>query len=626
MSEMEQKPTITNTIEKKPLIQDISGQLSENFDVNNEEQISGYEMSLPQSVMDFCTYIDSIGGRALVVGGCVRDMITAKEEDRVVSPKDIDIEVYGIQPSDLLKLVDHHFGLEEAGTFGKKFEIIKIFGRGDYDLDISSPRSDNKTGRGSKGFETSSHPEFTVKEAAVRRDLTCNSVSYDPIRKLVYDPFSGIEDIKNKIIRATDPEKFIEDPVRILRIMQFTSRFNWKIDPQTERLCQEMLTPTEEKRINHAKGEPAIELDSETNDRIWGEFYKLLTKGIKPSLGLEFAKRIGIIDRYYPWLAELTVTRQDEKWHPEGSAWEHTMQAVDAAAEIARREHFLEEETLFLVFAALCHDLGKPTTTTQEKRIVEGAEREVISSRGHDQEGIFLSNEFIQAFANARIPLYDDNGDYCGIKETYFGQKLRSVVTVLVDTHMRPFELYTSHKNGQKTRSALIRLARKLEAAGASIRLLSFVAEADQRGRNRDLGRPLSRENVGRGTDSTEVTIDEWQKWMINACQEAGISEKLPLRQISGDTIIKETSTKNGIIVGIISEWLYQDQLLGTISNEEDSLQKINEYFRILTDYRKKIEEKYTQESDQKKRKLIDNEMLILKDQDSREQFFSKFS
>ena len=266
----------------------VYGQLNPEFDALRPEEIHDeYSMELPQEVLGFCKIVEAVGGRALVVGGCVRDAIISKEVGRgKIQPKDMDIEVYGITPEDLLRLVDMHFGLEESGTQGQKFEVIKVFGRGrTYDLDISIPRSDNKTGTGTKGFETTSHPEFTIKEAAKRRDLTCNSVSYDPLKEVVYDPYDGIRDIKNNELRITDPEKFKEDPVRILRIMQFLARFEGAVDLETEELCSEMMDKDLTREIRNRKiivggtkketerslrliSKSSVELDDESNNRI----------------------------------------------------------------------------------------------------------------------------------------------------------------------------------------------------------------------------------------------------------------------------------------------------------------------------------------------------------------------
>jgi tRNA nucleotidyltransferase (CCA-adding enzyme) len=411
-------------IAEKKLIEpgSIESSLSPDFDRLPPENIyKEYEMEVPEELVKFCRLIESHGGRVLLVGGCVRDAIMSAEAGKgKITPKDIDVEVYGIQPKDLLSLADQQFGLEKNPTVGNKFEIIRINSRdGSFSFDLSLPRDDNKTGSGNKGFETTSHPEFSILEGARRRDLSCNSMAYDPLTKITYDPYNGKKDVLDGVLRATDPEKFVEDPVRILRIMKFAARYGWKIEKETEELCKEMLvrgsdhelikrlrneknkkvivggTDEETKESLELMNKSAVELDDEVKERIYKEFSKLLLESEKPSVGLEFAARVGVIDRYFPWLAEMQITEQEASWHPEGDAWKHTLQVLDAAALIMHREKMNEEDGLVFMLAALSHDLGKPTKT--EKKIKNGVE--VITSDGHDMEGGWMSEEFINAFA-----------------------------------------------------------------------------------------------------------------------------------------------------------------------------------------------------------------------------------
>jgi len=579
--------------------------LSPDFDRLPPEQIyKEYEMEVPEEVLEFCRIIEGLGGRVLLVGGCVRDAILSMEKGRgKIQPKDIDMEVYGIYPEDLLNEVDKHFGLEKSGTYGKQFEIIKIFGRGrTYDLDISIPRADNKTGSGSRGFETTSHPEFNVTEAARRRDLTCNSVSYDPLKKVVFDPYSGVNDIKENVIRVTDPEKFTEDPVRILRIMQFVARFGAKIAPETEELCERMMNKEKASQERNKKiliggteddtelamklmSKSAVELDDESNNRIFDEFKKLLLKGKKPSLGLEFARRIGVIDRYYPWLAELTVTEQEFKWHPEGSAWNHSLQVVDAAVEIARRENLNGDETLELVAAALSHDLGKPTKTSKEWKEVDGVMKEVITSNGHDMEGGWLSSEFINAFApTAKVKIErNEDGDYVGLEETDFQKELKQKVKILTEKHMQLKAWYLLYKEEEKinpekakrqARKWLGGLARKLAENGTNIYMLSYVTESDQRGRNGESNIPLKREDV--------EDLVEWQTWLNEMMKEVKIEKKLPDKLIGGKMITKETGLPEGVELGVVVSWVFDDQLAGEFTSIEDGLARANIYAEIV--------------------------------------------
>src|SRR5205085_5703317 len=123
------------------------------------------------------------------------------------------------------------FGNVEA--VGESFAVLKMGG-----LDISIPRRDSKTGAKHKDFKIEGDPTMTIEEAARRRDFTINAFAYDPLTGELIDKYGGLEDLKKKIIRATDPKTFVEDPLRVLRAVQFAGRFNFEIDPETAELCR----------------------------------------------------------------------------------------------------------------------------------------------------------------------------------------------------------------------------------------------------------------------------------------------------------------------------------------------------------------------------------------------------
>jgi tRNA nucleotidyltransferase (CCA-adding enzyme) len=560
----------------------IRGKLNENFnDVGVENEYYEYEIDTPDEVLVFAEVIKSLGGRVLLVGGCVRDAIRAQEENKgKIKPKDIDIEVYGIDPIDLLKVVETCFCLKESGTIGKNFDVLKVFGKdGSFDLDISIPREDSKVGSGSKGFETTSRPDFSITEAGRRRDLTCNSVSYDPLEKIVYDPFGGVDDIKNKIIRVTDKEQFQDDPVRILRMMQFAARFGWEVESESEKLCAEMLerdkaiirrnkrviiggTDEETKTALELMRNSAIELDNEPNERVFGEFKKMLLKSNKPSIGLEFARRIGLLDRYFPWMAQLTITDQDARHHPEGNVWIHTMKVLDAGTEIAIREGLSDEDRLTLQMACLSHDVAKPVKTIRQMVEIDGMEVEVISSGGHDSEGGWMSEEFINAFAPKR--------------NKNFEPVLRSAVKVLVEEHMRPFQYYLEAKDGQDSKRKLGRLAQRLARGGTTIQMLSYLAEADQRGRKQGAGEISSREEVSE--------LVEWQSWLEVECEKHKIYEKLPEPILSGSEVMQVVGIGPGVRLGLIMTWCHQDQIEGLVTDQTSAMNKAREYNQFLNE------------------------------------------
>lgn len=358
------------------------GRLDSYLDMNIEDRINTRENYLeipkiPSEVIGICEEIRSLGGQALMVGGSVRDYCLSQfHPEYKYRPKDFDIEVYGFNLNDLQKILEGFFGRRNVDTVGKSFGVIKVKIAGwDEPLDFSIPRVDNKTGQGHRGFTMTGVPNMSILEAARRRDITINSMAYDPLTKTLYDPFAGLKDLQNKVIRVTDTKTFIEDPLRVLRVAQFAARFGFSVDSGTISLCLQMVNDGEMTPVDTQNLEDIIEFytgkgslsnlevgrdilipTSESTEvisviktirpekkglpqtRITEEFFKLLTKGSRPSLGFEFCYEIGLINQYWPMLSALKGIPQEYEWHKEGDVWTHTMEAIDAAAEISDRE------------------------------------------------------------------------------------------------------------------------------------------------------------------------------------------------------------------------------------------------------------------------------------------------
>ena len=273
------------------------------------------------------------GGRALLVGGCVRDAILGRQA------KDIDVEVYGVSPEGLKHLLSHHFTID---LVGEVFGVLKIHG---FPIDVSIPRRESKSGLGHTAFAIMSDPMMTPTDAARRRDFTINAMAYDPQTKELFDPFNGLQDLRSHILRHVD-EQFSEDSLRVLRGYQFAGRFSLQATRETLNLCQYLVT----------------EYDSLAIERIWAEWYKWAAESQEPSAGLDFLYQCGWLYRY-PELVALRGCPQDSHFHPEGDVWTHTLLVADQAAHIAVRDGLSQQDRAVLVFSGLCHDLGKPETT-----------------------------------------------------------------------------------------------------------------------------------------------------------------------------------------------------------------------------------------------------------------------
>src|SRR5207253_5933444 len=181
-------------------------------------------MNVPNKISQLCEAVRDAGGRALLVGGCVRDALMGRQ------PKDWDLEVYGVEPARLREILDR-FGT--VNVVGEAFTVYKL---GPH-LDVSLPRRERKTGRGHRAFFIEGDPSMSIEEATSRRDFTINAILQDPLTFEIIDPFHGREDLKRKLLRAVSPKTFGEDSLRVLRAAQFAARFECGIEADTVELC-----------------------------------------------------------------------------------------------------------------------------------------------------------------------------------------------------------------------------------------------------------------------------------------------------------------------------------------------------------------------------------------------------
>ena len=377
--------------------------------------LSVLEPRLRAAMLDVAARVRRAGGRALMVGGSVRDLLKGVKE-----VKDVDLEVYGIEPDALQKLIGETYPFDACGV---SFGVLKLQ---HLDIDISLPRRESKRGEGHRGFLIDSDPFLTVKEAASRRDFTVNALYYDPLGGVLEDPYGGVRDLKDGVLRHVSP-KFVEDPLRVLRGMQFVARFDLRPAEETIAICR------------------TVQIEGLPPERLFEEWAKMLTKGRQIGRGLEFLRATGWV-KYFPELARLIGCRQDAAWHPEGDVWEHTKLCLDA---FARHRVGDVREDLIVGLAVVCHDFGKPATTSVDP--VTGH----IRSLGHDEKGVAPTLSFLRRLtADERI-----------LKE----------VPPLVQCHMQPFALWKS-KAGD---AAIRRLALKVVRIDRLLR----VSQADDEGR-----------------------------------------------------------------------------------------------------------------------------------------------
>jgi tRNA nucleotidyltransferase (CCA-adding enzyme) len=305
------------------------------------------------------------GGRALIVGGWVRDRLLK------VASTNLDIEVFGL-PADQLRTLLESFGRVEA--VGASFQVYKVAG-----VDVSLPRRDSKSGRGHRGFEVTGDPSMSIEEAARRRDFTINAISWDPLTDEYLDPFHGRDDLTRRLLRVVDPATFAEDSLRVLRAVQFAARFSLSMETATRDLCR------------------SIPLDDLPSERVWGEIEKLLLQADRPSIGLALALELNVVEKLFPELFALVGCEQEPEWHPEGDVWVHTLQVVDQAR--TRIADLPRPQQITIMLGALAHDLGKPATTA----FIDGR----IRSIDHEEQGVAPATIFLDRLNIHTIDGYD---------------------------------------------------------------------------------------------------------------------------------------------------------------------------------------------------------------------------
>lgn len=267
--------------------------------------------------------IEDNGGRLYLVGGAIRDKLLN------IKTHDEDYCVVGLDPIEFEKIFSH------AIKRGKDFEVFDLDGR-----EFAMARLERKVSKGHTGFEIVSGKNVTLLEDLKRRDITINSIAQDVLTKEIIDPFNGIEDLKNKLIRATS-EAFLEDPLRVYRVARFASKFDFNVDENTIKMMSKLKQ----------------ELEFLSPERVFEELRKAINTN-KPSIFFDILKKANLLDVHFKEIELLIGAEQPIKYHPEGDAYNHTMLALDMSAKLTNDEK--------VRFSVLVHDLGKGLTPKEE--------------------------------------------------------------------------------------------------------------------------------------------------------------------------------------------------------------------------------------------------------------------
>jgi tRNA nucleotidyltransferase (CCA-adding enzyme) len=300
-------------------------------------------------------------------------------------------------------------------------------------------RTERKTGPGYRGFETRFSPDVTLEQDLERRDLTVNAIAKDPDSGALIDPFHGKRDLDARVLRHVS-QAFVEDPVRVLRVARFASRFaslGFSVAPETIELMKDIA----------ARGE----LQALVPERVWQETQRALEQAA-PWVFFEVLRASNALSIIFPEVDALFGVPQPERWHPEIDAGIHTIMVLQQASRMS--------EDPIVRFSALTHDLGKGTTPPEEWP------RHIA----HEQRSVRLIEGLCKRL---RIP------------NTY-----RDMAVLVGRYHL------LLHKLTELRSGTLLELLEHLDALRRPARLEQFIiaCEADARGRkgleNRDYPQP----------------------------------------------------------------------------------------------------------------------------------------
>ena len=276
-------------------------------------------LQYPNVLNDIFDKLLELSIEPIIVGGYVRDFFLHKES------KDIDIELYGISSYAKLENILKEFG--EVNSVGKSFGVCKLKAFG-LELDFSFPRRDSKVSMGHSGFKIEIDRTLDFKTATSRRDFTINSIGYSLLTQKFLDPFSGMDDLEKKILKVVDSSKFAQDPLRILRAVQFSARFDVVPNQELVKLCHNM--------IEHGM------LEELPRERIFEEFKKLFLKSDAPSKGLVLLKEFGALN----FFSELQALSKGE--------FVSLLESLDTMASLEVNNH---KTKLTLMFGLVCYEL-----------------------------------------------------------------------------------------------------------------------------------------------------------------------------------------------------------------------------------------------------------------------------
>jgi poly(A) polymerase len=284
--------------------------------------------STAKAALSVIKRLHASGHQALLVGGCVRDLLLRRE------PLDYDVAT-SATPEQVDRLFD------KSILVGASFGVVIVVHDG--------IQTEVATFREETGYSDRRRPDSVqfsdAEHDARRRDFTVNGLYLDPLKDEILDYIDGQRDLDRRLLRCigTPADRFSEDALRLLRAVRFASSLDFQIEENTW-----TAVSNHAELIRHVSAE-----------RVRDELIKGLTRA-NPGRFLELLSASGILEIILPEVTAMKGVEQPPQFHPEGDVFEHTKLVLD---------HLPESPSPALALAALLHDVGKPPTATFTDRI-----------------------------------------------------------------------------------------------------------------------------------------------------------------------------------------------------------------------------------------------------------------
>ncbi len=322
--------------------------------------------------MPFLDEIYRNGGEVYEVGGTVRDELLDRPH------KDRDLVVTKIPWKKLKSLLASHGIVTEVG---KSFGVLKFRTKDGHEYDIALPRVEKSTGLKHRDFEVQFDEKLPIELDLQRRDFTVNAMAREMRTGKLIDPFGGQRDLQGHILKQVFAECFPEDPLRLLRAVQFAARFDLKIEDETLRSMKQ-----------HAQL-----IDTVSPERIIEEVGKLF-RASRPSVGFYLMKETGLLLHVFPELQKTIGVEQPAK--RTGDVFDHTMMVLDASRESPDLD---QPGDLEIMFASLFHDVGKPYT------LGFNAKTQRITFYGHQIVSTRLARKWLKRYRAEMLGINSDH-------------------------------------------------------------------------------------------------------------------------------------------------------------------------------------------------------------------------